>query len=155
HLSIDVRRGAGTCVLVLRGELDRFAVPLLEGMMEAADDRADRLVLDLAGLTFMDCHGARAIAQAVLRAGPACPVIVRSLSPAARRTFRLLGLELQHRARDGAAGPAADEQLRRAPDRRALDRRRPARRAPDLPVPGRRAPGRRAPGERRRPHRAA
>jgi anti-anti-sigma factor len=130
HLSIDVRREGGLCVLVLRGELDRFAVPLLEGMVDVVDDQAERLVLDLAGLTFMDCHGARAIAQAGLRAGAPRPAIVRSLSPAARRMFDLLGLELPHHRRDDAAVPATGEQLRRRP-------------------------GRRAPGERGRRHRAA
>jgi hypothetical protein len=69
-----------------------------------ADGQLERFVLDLSGLRFIDCCGARALA-AVTRAVPRdCPVIVRAVRPGVRRVLELLGLDLQRQPRrDGPA----------------------------------------------------
>jgi hypothetical protein len=52
------------------------------------------LGFDLAGVTFLDCTGIRALSIAA-RLAPGCrPVIIRSLSPMARRIAELLDLDL-------------------------------------------------------------
>jgi AraC-like DNA-binding protein len=63
-----------------------------------------RLVIDMSGVSVVDSSGARALAAA---AGPVpgqCPVVVRSLRPAARRQLELTGLGLGWL--DHAAGSA-------------------------------------------------
>jgi len=46
------------------------------------------------GVTFLDCTGIRALSIAARLAPSGCPVIIRSLSPMARRIVELLGLDL-------------------------------------------------------------
>jgi len=100
NLTVSVQRTGGVCVLAVGGELDVVSSAEFAGRVAAAvDDRTERLILDLAGLTFVDGCGARAIA-AVRHAVPGeCPVIVRSAAPAAWRVFDLLGLSPEDRRR--------------------------------------------------------
>jgi anti-anti-sigma regulatory factor len=83
------------------------------------DDRIERLVLDLAGVTFLDCAGVRALAIATCFTPSSCPVIIRSLSPPARRIITVLGpddienlrrLTAAPEHRDGLPGGVASEQ---------------------------------------------
>lgn len=97
YLSVNVEHDGPVCVLALRGELDMITAPTFTARMSRVGwERAERLVLDLSGLSFTDCAGARALAAAV-RAVPAdCPIIVRSLQPTVRRVFELTGLDLEN-----------------------------------------------------------
>lgn len=47
-------------------------------------------------MAFLDCTGVRALAMAVSFAPAGCPVVVRSLSPMARRILELLHLDLEN-----------------------------------------------------------
>ncbi len=86
------------CVLAVTGELDLFTVAdLAESAAAALKTPAERFVLDLSRLRFIDCSGVRALAT-MTRAVPAdCPVIVRSVSPAVRRVMDLMGVNLELR----------------------------------------------------------
>ncbi len=96
-LSIKIVRAGPVCTLTLGGDLDLSgAGRFLEQAALGVDDRTERLVLDLAGLTFLDCAGVRALSMAMSFAPAGCPVIIRSLSPAARRILDLLDLDLEH-----------------------------------------------------------
>jgi anti-anti-sigma factor len=106
-------RGRDT-VLVVRGELDLTTVGQLED--EAARALAAcpaRLVVDLAGLRFADCRGARALAAVI--ASRKCPVVVRAVRPRVRRVLTVTGIALQAggpgrlvpAARQGEAGADA------------------------------------------------
>ena len=93
-LTIKVARDRRICVLTLSGELDFLAVPgFLRHAAQVIDERTERFVLDLAGLAFLDCAGARALAVATTLLPSGCPVIIRSLSPAARRVLDLLDID--------------------------------------------------------------
>jgi anti-anti-sigma factor len=63
---IDERESAGgILVLVLEGEFDLAAVPTLQEQLEAARERAPRgVVLDFAGVTFVDSSGLRELLRA-------------------------------------------------------------------------------------------
>ena len=64
-LTIKAVRDRRICVLTLRGALDvTTAAEFLEHVAQAVDDRTERFVLDLAGLAFLDCAGARALVLA-------------------------------------------------------------------------------------------
>jgi anti-anti-sigma factor len=95
-LTIKVVRDGRICVLTLDGDLDLLAVPrFLMRAAQVIDEPAERFVLDLAGLTFLDCAGARALAAVTDLLPSGCPVIIRSLSPVARQTLDLLKVDLR------------------------------------------------------------
>lgn len=104
-LGVTVERHGVISVLTVTGDLDlTTAAEFAERAAGAADDQTERFVLDLSGLRFIDCGGARALA-AVTRAVPGdCPVIVRAVRPAVHRVLELLGLDLERQPQeDGAA----------------------------------------------------
>ena len=117
-LTVKTVRDGVVCTLILGGALDLLAVgEFLQHAARVLDDRIERLVLDLAGVTFLDCAGVRALAIATCFAPEGCPVIIRSLSPRARRIITVLGtdeienlrrltagLQPQDGLRDGVAG---------------------------------------------------
>lgn len=107
-LRVDVSQDGVIATITVSGELDLTCAPYLtECLLQVAESRPERVVLDLDGLVFLDVAGARALDEAyrVLDAG--CPVILRRLRPSARRMLELTGL-MGHR-RPGR--PAAGESL--------------------------------------------
>ncbi len=95
-LTINTIRDGPVCSLILRGDLDLFEIAgFLEHAARVIDDQTERLVLDLAGVTFLDCAGVRALMIATRLAPAGCPVIIRSLSPEVSRVLELLGLDLE------------------------------------------------------------
>ena len=84
-LTIKTVRDGPVCALILRGGLDPGQTDGFLGQAVAAvGNRAGRLVLDPAGVTFPGCAGVPAAATAASFAPRGYPVIIRSLSP--RRT---------------------------------------------------------------------
>jgi anti-anti-sigma factor len=96
-LTIKAVRDGPVCTLILSGDLD---LPETGGFLDqaalAVDAQTERLVFDLAGVTFLDCTGVRALSIAARLAPSGCPVIIRSLSPMARRIVELLDLDLEN-----------------------------------------------------------
>ena len=93
-LTVKTVRDGAVCTLIVCGDLDLGAVSeFLQHAARALDDRTERFVLDLAGVTFLDCAGVRALAIATCFTPNGCPVIIRSLSPPARRIIELLGID--------------------------------------------------------------
>jgi anti-anti-sigma factor len=104
-LTIKAVHDGRICALTLNGALDlTTAAEFLEHVARAVDDRTERFVLDLAGLAFLDCAGARALVMATYAAPSGCPVIVRSVSPPAARLIDLLNLDLRHLWQEPSAG---------------------------------------------------
>ena len=96
-LTIETIRDGAVCALVLSGDLDFCAASrFLQHAARVVDERTERFVMDLAGVTFLDCAGARALAMATCFAPRGCPVVIRALSPAARRVIALVGLDLEN-----------------------------------------------------------
>src|SRR6266550_8529551 len=95
-LTVKTVRDGAVCTLILCGDLDLGAADeFLQHAARVVDNRIERLVLDLAGVTFLDCAGVRALAMAASFAPSGCPVIIRSLSPKARRILELLDLDVE------------------------------------------------------------
>jgi anti-anti-sigma factor len=93
-LTVKTMRDGAVCTLILAGDLDLLtACEFLQHAARVLDERIERFVLDLAGVTFLDCAGIRALAIATCFAPGGCPVIIRSLSPPARRIITLLGTD--------------------------------------------------------------
>jgi anti-anti-sigma factor len=94
-LTVKAVRDGPVCTVILSGDLDLAETDgFLEQAALAVDDRTERLVFDLAGVTFLDCTGIGALSIAARLAPSGCTVIIRSLSPVARRIVELLGLDL-------------------------------------------------------------
>ncbi len=72
-----------------------FSAGFVERAAQIINERTERLVLDLRGLTFLDVAGARALAEATRLAPSGCPVIIRSLNARVRRILDLLELDLR------------------------------------------------------------
>jgi len=111
-------------VLVVSGDLDLgSAAEFAQRASRAADGQVERLVLDLAGLRFIDCCGARALAAVTHAVGGDCPVIVRAVRPAVRRVLELLGLDLERQPSGAGQArehmPAATRAAGPGPDRLA------------------------------------
>jgi len=119
-LTVKAVHDGAVCTLILGGDLDFLtAGEFLQHAARVLDDRIERLVLDLAAVTFLDCAGVRALATATCFAPSGCPVIIRSLSSPARRIITVLGpddienlrrLTAAPEHRDGLPDGAASEQ---------------------------------------------
>ena len=108
-LTVTITREGQVCVLAVSGELDIATAAVLTQQAAAAlRQPAERLIIDLSGLEFIDCCGVRAL-EAVTRAAPAgCPVLVRGAGRRVRRVLDLLAVPLQRR---GAVTPDRIEWL--------------------------------------------
>ena len=99
-LTVAVAREGRSCVLTITGDLDMISaatlVPTVTGLVGALNGQDDQVVLDLAGLTFLDITGARALVAAAHAVPDGHPVTVRSISPVARRLLGVLGWGLGH-----------------------------------------------------------
>jgi anti-anti-sigma factor len=103
YLRVAIERDGAVCVLRVSGELDFLtAGEFAQRARVLADVEPERLVLDLSGLVFADCCGARALAAAIRVVPGGCPVIVRSVRPMVRRLLDLLGLNLERGDEPGA-----------------------------------------------------
>jgi anti-anti-sigma factor len=97
-LQVDVRwDDAGGVTLAPTGELDLATGPVLVGRArEVIAGHPSGLVLDLAGLRFMDCAGLAAVKRVAreLRAlSPGCPLVLHSPAPAVRKLLETTGTD--------------------------------------------------------------
>ncbi len=61
-LSVEITRQGGAVTVVVYGELDAATAPaLLARLEQLPEPKPERLIFELAGLTFTDCAGARAL----------------------------------------------------------------------------------------------
>jgi len=98
HLQIKAEHRGPVCVLAVSGDLDVGSADqfteFIQGTVPMMRPRPRRVVIDLSGLRFIDCRGARALAAAARSAPGRCPVVVRSVRHPVRRVLDLLGVDL-------------------------------------------------------------
>jgi anti-anti-sigma factor len=108
-LTVTVMREGRVCILAVGGELDVATAPTLTWHAAAAlRQPTGRLIIDLSGLTFIDCSGVRALAAATRAVPPGCPVLVRG---ADRRIRKILGLLAVTLERPGTTAPGRADWL--------------------------------------------
>jgi anti-anti-sigma factor len=84
--------GAETTVTV-QGEIDVTTAAVLSGHLdELAERNPQRLVIDLAGVGFLDSAGLQAFAKVRRELPEYCPVIIRRARPRLRQVFEITGL---------------------------------------------------------------
>ena len=82
HLTITTIRDGAVCTLIVDGDLDISAASgFLQHASRVVGDRTERLVLDLAGVTFLDCSELRALAIAAGASATQLSRTFGSLSP--------------------------------------------------------------------------
>ena len=91
QFSIGVERNDGTSVVRLTGEIDLNAVPALH---EHMDPLHGNVIVDLAGVTFLDSSGIGALVRTRIRieAGGGT-LVLRHAQPIVARTFEIVGLD--------------------------------------------------------------
>lgn len=81
-------------IVTVEGEIDTSTVGgLSECLTCVVSKEPSRLVIDLAGVSFLDCSAVHAFVRARQALPGACPVVLRSPRPQARRAFELTGLD--------------------------------------------------------------
>jgi anti-anti-sigma factor len=90
HLAVE--HLDGTVLVCPIGELDLASAPELERVLEALITESSAVIVELSGLTFVDCAGLRPIQHAVRQAGSLAQVRLSGASPVVRRVLELCGL---------------------------------------------------------------
>jgi anti-anti-sigma factor len=94
YLDVAVEYLDGTVLVCPAGELDLASAPELERVLEGLIDGPSAIVMDLSGLTFVDCAGLRPVREALHRgASLGRHVRLSSARPAVRRVLTLTGLD--------------------------------------------------------------
>lgn len=84
----------GTAVVTLSGEIDvSCAGSLAECLNRILAGQPRQLIIDMAGVGFIDSSGVHAIVRARRQMPPGCPVVLRSPRKQARRVFELTRLD--------------------------------------------------------------
>jgi anti-anti-sigma factor len=94
---IGSRTSDGTVTVAIGGELDLVSMPLLgEHLAQALRGQPRALILDLSGVSFIDCGSARLLAETAAAAlPPGERPVLRGPSACVRRVFQLTGLDAQ------------------------------------------------------------
>jgi anti-anti-sigma factor len=95
-LTVTVRQAARLCVVSVSGELDIATAPVLAAQA-VLPGGIKQLIVDLSGLEFIDCCGARALAEVTGAAPVGCPVVVRGATRHVGKILDMLALLSQQR----------------------------------------------------------
>ena len=109
RLAVDLVHLDGTAVLMLRGEIDIASAPVFSSAMERVMSLGIPVVLDFAGVTFMDSSGLKVLLIAQTT-GPSGSLDVRNPSPQVRRLLAITGLDrvISADTTTDVAGPQSD-----------------------------------------------
>ncbi|HEY7262361.1 MAG TPA: STAS domain-containing protein [Trebonia sp.] len=92
-LTVRDRWDGAEATVTVQGEIDVTTAAVFSGHLdEAAVRNPRRLVIDLAGVGFLDSAGLQAFAQVRRKLPEDCPVIIRSARPRLRQVFEITGL---------------------------------------------------------------
>jgi anti-sigma B factor antagonist len=91
QFTLDTKSRNGVACIALCGELDMATAPRLEGCLAPfEDDGVSAIILDLRGLTFIDCSGLRELLRAQDRAKTTRrQLILVGANASARRLFEI------------------------------------------------------------------
>jgi anti-sigma B factor antagonist len=93
-LQLSVSEEGGRAVVVAQGELDLYTSPRLREVLTGRIDAGDRhLVIDLAGVTFVDSTALGVLVSALKRVTAEDGVLeLRAPTPSARKVLEITGL---------------------------------------------------------------
>jgi anti-anti-sigma factor len=96
-VSVAVSWDAGQAVIAISGDLDYLTAPYAVARVgEVLDRQPGRLILDLAGLDFLDSYGLH-VMRVIIRARHTVPrqdrLILRSPTPRVRQVLQITGMD--------------------------------------------------------------
>ena len=93
-LTVSEQWDDGTAIAVAEGEIDISTVSILsEHLGRLAAEHPQRLIIDLAEVSFIDSSGLAGFVR-IRKALPAdCPVVIRAAQRRVRQLFKLTGLD--------------------------------------------------------------
>ena len=92
-MAVRTHFSGDAAIIVVSGELDICTEPALRRTLtEVLDQRPERLVFDLADVTFIDCASARVLADAGRALPGSRKAVIRRPSRAVRRVLELTGM---------------------------------------------------------------
>ena len=95
-LTVTIKRQNRVCVLSVSGELDIATAPVLaELALPAVQVPAERVVIDLSGLQFVDCTGVQALSGVANAVPSGCPVLVRGVNARVRKVLDIVAVTLE------------------------------------------------------------
>ncbi len=93
-LTIDERWDADVAIATVRGEIDIETVATMsEHLGHLAGKNPQRLIIDLAGVSFIDSSGLSGFVRIRKALPPGCPVVIRSPQRRIRQLFKITGLD--------------------------------------------------------------
>jgi anti-anti-sigma factor len=93
-LTVQDEWDGGTALLTVQGEIDTCTAEVLSGCLrDVIRKKPDRLIIDLAGVSFLDCSAVHAFIEARRALSLEYPLILRSPRSQARRVFELTALD--------------------------------------------------------------
>ncbi len=93
-LTISERWDAGVAIATVCGEIDIDTVRTLsEHLGQLAGKNPQRMVIDLAGVSFIDSSGLGGFVRIRKALPPDCPVVIRSAQRRIRQLFKITGLD--------------------------------------------------------------
>jgi len=102
-----VRTAGQTVIVLVSGAVDVTALPALgEYLARALGSQPAHLIVDMGGVTFIDCATARLIIRAGQSLPPGGRVLIRRPSAIARQVLDLTGLARHCDIEAGPAGPS-------------------------------------------------
>jgi anti-sigma B factor antagonist len=95
EFEVTVERAGATAVVRLAGELDLATAPELEEVLHGLVPGCQRVILDLAGLDFIDSTGLRlAVIEHDRASMDGCEFVIAGAAGAVLRVLRLTGLDV-------------------------------------------------------------
>ena len=91
HSTIHSLRGAEETIVIVAGDVDLCTAPRLEAELRACQQAANRIIVDLARVEFMDSAGLRVLFNANAKLGPERFSVILG-SPQVQRLFELTGI---------------------------------------------------------------
>ena len=90
-MNITMNRNGSELVVELEGRLDTVSAPELEGQLEPALSGVEKLVLDLAELSYVSSAGLRVMLAATQTMEEQGEMIVRNVAPDVMEVFLMTG----------------------------------------------------------------
>ena len=88
-LTIEVGPSPGT--VRPAGEIDIATAPLLRTALTQARDSGEQVVVDMAGVTFIDSSGLHALLSAASSLNGAAPLVLENVGPQVERLLEIVG----------------------------------------------------------------
>lgn len=90
-MTIEIKQNAAEVFAAVSGRLDTTTAPQLENEIGEAADKANKLVLDLAGLEYISSAGLRVLLKLQKKMTPKDGLVVKNVNEVVQEVFEITG----------------------------------------------------------------